>query len=219
MKTFSSEEWKKIYEKNLSQLMKSCDEFPWHLKEAYAAWLVQTFHLVKHTTRFIALTSARMPFERNDIHYDLVNHFREEKGHDRMAADDLKNIGYETTDFPELPETQAIVRSQYYAIDYLHPFAHFGYSFCFEGLAVKKAGDISKAVNKHLKAKNCTTFLDLHAEVDVAHFTHAFEILKNIGWEETQQIVANLELSCSLYESLLTRLKQQALKGQLKQVA
>jgi hypothetical protein len=204
-------DWQNEFDVNLSRIERLSDVYPWHDAKAYGWWLAQTYHLVKHTTRFIALTAARLPFNQNALHYKLMEHCREEAGHDAIALGDLKKMGFSIEDFPALAETTALYRAQYYALEYGLPVSHFGYSFCFEGYAARRAERIQRAVEAaHGVGK--ASFLALHAVVDQDHFASAFEVLSTVTDIEAAEIKENLELSCLLYESMMKRLVAEKLR-------
>lgn len=204
-------DWQKEFDKNLSIVERLIDVYPWSNARAYGAWLTQTYFLVRHTSRFLALKAARLPFDKDDLHYQLMDHCREEAGHDKIALLDLHRLGFSIDDFSPLAETTALYRAQYFALEYGLPAAHFGYSFCFEGLACRRAGQIQKVVDlAHGSGKS--TFLSIHAEVDEKYFASAFRILAELSEVEGQEILENLVLSCLLYEGMMKRLMSECVE-------
>lgn len=201
-------QWRSEFDRHLSRIESISDTFPWENRTAYAWWLAQTYYLVRHTTRFIALTAARVPFEKNALHYDLMEHCREEAGHDKLALNDLTKLGFTLEQLPPLAETTALYRAQYFALEYASPVSHFGYSFCFEGYAARRAGAIQQIVERSF-GRGIATFLAVHAVVDQHHFERAFEILHTLNDEEGAAILENLELSCLLYEGMMKRILQE----------
>jgi hypothetical protein len=197
--------WPQEFDTNLARIETLSDNYPWHDANAYAWWLAQTYYLVRHTTRFIALTAARVPFEQNWLHYKLMEHCREESGHDALALNDIQRMGFSVDQLAPLPETTALYRAQYYALEYGLPVSHFGYSFCFEGYACRRAGQIRKAVEA-AHGKGTATFLAVHAVVDQDHFAEAFQVLDKLSPAEGAEIRENLILSCYLYEAMMKRL-------------
>ena len=59
-------------------------------KTKYNAWLSQAFHIVKHSTPLLALCCSRAGQNR-DFHNRCIDHLAEEKGHDKLILNDLKN--------------------------------------------------------------------------------------------------------------------------------
>jgi hypothetical protein len=202
MKELKNQELKKSFLDCIERLARASSKFPWDNKNAYGNWLAQTYYFVRHTTCFLAIASSRFGHWQRERQYYLLGHIREEMEHDKVALEDLKNLGFELTDFPELPETSAFYQSQYYYIEHENPIALFGYSLCLEGLAAKKGALIYKVVEK-IYSKETTRFLHLHSVVDKDHFETGLEFFNGVTSFEADFILKNLEQSCSLYLHIL----------------
>src|SRR5262245_13457821 len=79
------------------------DSFPWAHREAYAAWLAQTYYYVSHSTRLLALAASRYTVADDAFHLRCLEHLREEKSHEKLATADLKALGKTAREYPEFP--------------------------------------------------------------------------------------------------------------------
>lgn len=187
--------------------------FPWEDREHFAMWLAQTFHMVNHSTRLVALAGAHAPLDRNDLHARFVDHAKEERGHQLIAISDIKALGYKLEDFPCLYQSAAMFQIQYYWIQHRNPVSFFGYTLALECMA-KEFGE---AVYRRAFASHGThacKFLKVHAQDDIEHTEKAFEQLAKLKSEEIQLVVQNLELSTRLYRGMLVEIQSHLAAGQ-----
>lgn len=176
--------------------------FPWENKEAYAMWLVQTFHMVNHSTRLVALAGALTPLEQNDLHARFVDHSREERGHQKICISDLKALGYTLESFPCLESSAAMYQVQYYWIQYQGAASFFGYTLSLECLAGAFGSELYRRTSQ-AHGLAATRFLKLHTEDDIEHTEKAFEHIQTLSLREKEIAEENLVLSARLYRSML----------------
>ncbi len=203
---------REAYNEGLPHTQSSLQKFNWKDKGCYMDWLVQTYHYVKHTTRLTALAAARLPIEHTNLHQHMLDHAAEEKGHEQLILNDLNNLLYpvKNINFFELPSTKAFYQTLYYQIDHLSPWALFGRVLPLEGLAAILGNKIAKTVNKtikHPETQSITSFLDAHADLDPTHVERAFSIVENVSIAEAKIIAEGIELTYSLYETMLKDIK------------
>jgi hypothetical protein len=201
-----------VLNQEIASLKAMADEFPIQEKSVYAQWLAQTYYFVCHSTRLLALTSARFSHDKNDVHYRFAEHVREERGHEIMALRDLKAIGARIEDFPEFPETQAFYQTQYYWIEHVNPIAFFGYVLCLEAFAICGSKAFTQAYKSH--GEKATSFLILHTKEDIGHVDQAFQQLNGLSAEEKELITKNLKLSAHLYRQIYERIMSMEMKSQ-----
>ena len=77
----------------MAPLESTIKSFPWEDPLAYQLWSAQTYYFVLHSTRLFALASSRCLLTENALHFKLLNHLAEEKGHENLALQDLKAMG------------------------------------------------------------------------------------------------------------------------------
>lgn len=196
------QEFLQTFEKQMARISSEVRAFPWEDAEAYGNWCAQTFHYVCHSTRLLALSSARTPLDRNDFHYRFAKHLQEESGHDNLALRDVKALGFEITKFPELSQTSAFYQTQYYNIEHLHAFAFFGYILMLEGTAVKCGPEICQRAEK-IHGGRAVNFIRVHSEEDQGHVKEALRWLEKMSPAELQCIHTNFLSSCDNYIAMM----------------
>jgi hypothetical protein len=176
--------------------------FPWENATAYATWLAQTYYMVNHSTRLVALAGAYTPLDRNELHARFVDHAKEERGHQLICISDLKALGHEIKSMTCFPQSAAMYQVQYYWIQHVSAVAFFGYTLSLEHLAAEFGAEVfRRAESAH--GKNATKFLKVHAHDDVEHIAKAFEQLSKLSQPELTMVCENLTVSAALYRSML----------------
>jgi uncharacterized ferritin-like protein (DUF455 family) len=192
-----------------SEILKTKEIFynyPWEDPIAYAMWLVQTYHMVAHSTRLVALAGALVPVGREELHARFVDHSKEERGHQLVCVSDLKALGYSVADFPTTAQALAMYQIQYYWIQQRGSASFFGYTLALECLAEQCGPEIAARVLKAHGPK-ASVFLKLHSQDDQEHTQSAYKLLKNLSQEEAQAAKENLVISCEIYRAMLIEAK------------
>lgn len=177
-------------------------DFPWETKEGYAMWLSQTFYMVNHSTRLVALAGAHSPLERNFLHERFVDHAKEERGHQLICLSDLKEIGFTIDQLPCLPPSACMYQVQYYWVQFRGAASFFGYTLALEALAEHFGPKVYERVVKAHGPK-AAKFLKLHSEADVGHLEEAYKSLAKLNESEAVIAAENLELSSAIYREML----------------
>ncbi len=196
--------------------------YPWEDPLAYAMWLSQTYAMVSHSTRLVALAGAYVLVGNESLHARFVDHSKEERGHQLVCVSDIKELGFKLEDFPVLFQSQAMYQIQYYWIQFRCAAAFFGYTLSLECLAEQFGPAIAtRVLNAH--GKKAAKFLLLHSEADQEHTQEAYQYIQKLTAEETQAAQENLVISCDIYRSMLieaqtkvaslAHLKRRALAG------
>jgi pyrroloquinoline quinone (PQQ) biosynthesis protein C len=145
--------------------------------EHYIAYLRETYHLVRHTSRMLSLAGARFTDDRRDLREWFFEQAREENGHDLFCIKDLKNLGFDPVEvLSGRPSEGAwgLVAQNYYMATYGNPVGILGVASATEGLGASIAGDTAALVEQHLGVPhNATTFLRSHAGFDLKHLDEA----------------------------------------------
>lgn len=201
------EELMQAFEECMEETGRRVEAFPWEDKRAYGTWLMQSFVFVQHSTRLLALASGFTSFEQEAIHRRMANHLKEEVGHEKMALTDLKRLGLEISDLPELQETNAFFQTQYYWIQQESGASFLGYVIFLEGLAAKFGPHILNRVTE-AHGEKASVFVRVHAEEDQDHIEKAFDNLKNLPPEEIERICRNMKSSSYFYGQMLERARR-----------
>lgn len=177
-------------------------DYPWADKNCYGMWLAQTYYMVSHSTRLVALAGARCPIDRNDLHARFVDHSAEERGHEKVCISDIKAIGKNLTEFPKIPQSQAMFQVQYYWVEHVSPVSFFGYTYALEMLAAKFGPEVYRQV-KSAHGENAAKFLKLHSDADTEHMAKADQMISKLNEDELNLATENLILSAQLYRQML----------------
>jgi hypothetical protein len=189
----------------LEKTRSSVEAFPWQDRDAYAMWLVQTYHMVNHSTRLVALAGAYAPLDKEGLHNRFVDHSREERGHPHWCIDDLTMLGKRIDDYPCLYQSACLYQIQYYWIQHRGASSFFGYTLSLECLAEKYGRDVFNRVAKAY-GEAPTKFLKGHAEEDIDHVAKAWEQVKTLSCPEQEIAWENFVLSATLYRSMLNEI-------------
>lgn len=208
----------KIFNQHLDELKTSVESFPWENKQAYAAWLAQSYYYVRHTTIFLSLMAGKYGIASPEGHKETLSHLREEHGHDKLALNDLKALGVDVQAFPEQPPTTLLYQTQYYWLHCFGPATLTGYSLMLEGLSARYAPDVAKRVEKAHGTKTAS-FLKVHGVADQHHFAEGVERLALAPKIEIENALKNLAQSTELYRSLLNAAASFAKVTPLKKAA
>lgn len=172
-------------------------------KMVYGDWLAQTHHYVHHVTRILAFAAAKCDlYQERELHFRLIKALNEEKNHDIMAANDLKNLGLTVEQFPERMETRNFYQALFYMIETYGPYALVGYFIPQEGLSCIKLPDVYKRLVEVYGKKSCT-FLMEHCELDIEHFGDALSFIKTIPENKLTIVQMGMTRSAELYADLM----------------
>ncbi len=181
-------------------------ECPWYEKNLYADYVAQTFYYVKHSTRLLALSASRLSYEQQSIHMRFIKHLGEESNHERLALSDLKNLGFDINDFPELISTKLFYEPQYYKVEHENPLALMGYIIYLEAMAQKICPPLTKKLSQ-LHGVKTVSFLKVHGEEDPEHVEQAYKLLNSLDPKSLEIIINNISQSSFAYNQMLRELK------------
>lgn len=179
-------------------------EYPWENRHAYAMWLAQTFYMVNHSCRLVALAGAHAPLDRQFLHDRFVDHAKEERGHQLIAISDLKELEYSIEQIPCLYPSAAMYQVQYYWVQHRGAASFFGYTLALEAIAENYGAHIHERASK-AHGPRASKFIKLHSEADVGHLEEAFKNIDKLTPTEATLAYENLELSSDIYRAMLTK--------------
>ncbi len=190
-----------VYERAINEALKDLSQFPWEDKAAYATWLAQTWYFVKQSTRLLALAAAQCELSEVDLHRRFLSHLKEETGHEILAEQDLKFLGYHPSELVEFNVTKAFYQTQYY---YLHQFGSYhlmGWICFLEGIASRFGGVATQRASVH--GAQAVRFLKLHGEEDVEHINSAFKVIKLFNQQQSTYVLNSFLESAERYQAML----------------
>lgn len=202
-------EFKTTFAHELARLSKRIYELPWENKGFYTSFLTQTYYFVRHSTRLLALASARTGWDEETLHRWFALHIGEERGHDRLALADVEQLSKAELE-KEMPETRNLYETQYYKVDHDGASTFIGYILALEGVASQIIPGILPTVSE-AHGDKAARFLKLHAEEDPDHVDQGFHKVGLLSAEQIRKIQFNFVQSAKNYEDLLVAIARQAL--------
>jgi hypothetical protein len=198
------------FEAVVDEVAKVSRAMPWEDKDFYTQWLAQQFFLVTHTPRLLCSYALQVPLKARSEFDHILYHLKEETGHDGWLLKDLQKQGTSPAEFQQHPAGAALIKSQYYQIQFEHPITLCGYSQFLEYLSVVVAAEIAERVEKKFGPQTAI-FLKGHAAVDVEHAEDGWKMLVNLPAELEARVLENLYMSATLYVQMLGDLKSKSI--------
>lgn len=139
----------------------------------YAAYLRETYHMVRHTSRMLALAAARCEDDRRGLRDWFITQTDEENNHDLFCIKDLRNMGYDPTKVLAGQPHQgawALVCQNYYMATYGNPAGILGVASITEGLGASIAGSMADIlISTYGYRSETVTFMRSHSGFDAKH--------------------------------------------------
>lgn len=197
------------YQNSVELMSQEFKNYPWDNKFAYAEFLAQTYYYVCHSTKLLFAAAVRFSPEDQSLYNRFIEHSGEENAHELLALGDLKKLGFDIKDFPELPQTRTMYEIQYHKIEHRDPVALMGYILALETMA---ANEIQDTRTKLLETygRNCINFIRVHADEDPDHIEKAIEVVEGLRKSRLSVIDENLEQTAFCYSEMLKAAKLRA---------
>jgi pyrroloquinoline quinone (PQQ) biosynthesis protein C len=199
---------KRLYETRLMREVES-GTLPLNV---YKGFVQETYHYVKHTTRFFVAAASRLPEKHERLRKALIEYAADESGHESYLLNDLKHLGVDpdaVRDSDPLIQTEALTGYHYYLAMFGNPVGIWGNVYSVEGFSNDKSGRAAETLMRTLGlSKNAVTFLISHGKFDVEHFNNAQQIIeKRITDPEDARAVtycaqAALDLYAVMYDAI-----------------
>ena len=185
---------KTVWDLNIDPAIHAIQKAPWESKEFYRLFVSQIYHFVRYSTRMLAAAAAST---ENAAYYKrLIEHLREESGHEKLALADLKRAGGEIEAYPELGMTRALWEPQFYKVQ-KNPGALLGYILALEMIAVNGYPPLMEKLTK-LYGREAVNFIRVHAEEDPDHVDKAIAQIESLPDAERMEVKKNFEQTCAV---------------------
>jgi pyrroloquinoline quinone (PQQ) biosynthesis protein C len=175
-------------------------------KPHYTAYLRETYHLVRHTSRMLALGGARIGDDRRELRNWFFEQVLEENGHDLFCIKDLKNTGFDLDILPtSMPSAGAwgLITQNYYMATYGNPVGILGVATATEGLGADFGTMFADVmISQYGIPSNAVTFLRSHGGFDAKHLQEAVEAIEFIRNDEIEYVVQARRMTFRLYGQL-----------------
>jgi hypothetical protein len=182
----------------------------------YPEFLVMTHGIIRASVRLMetALTTARaLPNDQVAVLLAdyLEHHIPEERGHDDWLLTDLESIGVpreQVLSRVPSPTIAALVGSQYYWVQHVHPVGLLGYIAMFECYPPARQ-DIDRVQAATGYGPEAFRTLLLHADLDIHHGDVLDDLLDSLPLTEQQRTLMGLSAISSV--QLMTQARQELL--------
>jgi len=150
--------------------------------DAYAAFLTEAYHHVKHTTPLLMLCGSRLPESYEWLREAVAEYIEEELGHQEWILNDIEACGADSKSVRHGKPgfaTEMMVAYAYDMINRVNPIGFFGMVLVLEGTSTALATQAGQAIKDSLQLSDkAFTYLTSHGSLDVEH-TAFYETLVN----------------------------------------
>ncbi len=154
----------------------------------YVAYLIQTYHLVRHTSRTLALAASRCDDDRRGLRAWFIEQAGEEHGHELFCLKDLRHMGVDVSRGvrrPPGPGASGLFAQNYFLASHGNPAAILGVASATEGMGAQIAGSMAQVlVQRYGIPEQAVTFLRSHAGFDQRHLEDARRAIDSWGGGE-----------------------------------
>ena len=178
-------------------------------REAYLAYLRETFHLVRHTTSIAARAASQLPDEQRGLRGWLLEQAIEEHNHDLLCITDIEALGEQPRKYLSAhPRRGAwgLITQCYYVAEH-NPVALLGYFLTTEGIGASYAAKYADLLTSSLYGykSNQVTFLRAHGGFDVKHVEEVQKFMDALDADESVRdaILAVRRFSIMYYAQML----------------
>jgi hypothetical protein len=183
----------------LEPIVAQIKSLPWENPEFYKLFVAQIYHFTRYSTRMLAAAAAYT--DNSEYHARLIRHIAEENGHEKIALNDLKNLGASIDQYPELGMTRALWETQFYKIQ-RNPSSLMGYVLSLEIIPVLAYGDVLPRIRAKYGDK-CVNFIKVHYENDPDHVEKAIKQVEAMSESDLRLIEENFLQTNSVVQYLL----------------
>jgi hypothetical protein len=149
---------------------------------AYPAFLVETYHYVRHSCELMRSAWEGIGRDRSELRNYLEQHIEEERGHEQWVLNDLENLGYQreaVTQSLPLSETIELIGSQMYVVRHIQPAGLVGYVYMMESRPPNHA--FLRALQAAYSIpSSAMTFLAGHGDADIVHSQELRDVLNHL---------------------------------------
>jgi pyrroloquinoline quinone (PQQ) biosynthesis protein C len=176
-------------------------------RDHYAHYLAETFHLVRHTSRALALAAAHLGDERRGLRGWFLEQANEEHGHELFCLKDLRNLGLDPQQVIRHgpgPGAWSLFTQNYYMASHGNPAGMLGVASATEGMGAELAGGLAQVLmDQYGLPAEALTFLRSHAGFDQAHLDQARRAInEQTGDEDYDDILRARRLTFRYYGQL-----------------
>lgn len=174
----------------------------------YAAYLRETYYYTRENPQIQAACTTYFRGRERTLVKTFLHHAISEVGHDALALNDLRFLGFDTSDIPEqkpLPNTLALISFPFYAMQYRSQYSYLGYLYFLEFLPNSLGENILASLRQAWIPETALSFLREHNAVDAHHnklmIRYANEMLTSSAARE--EAIYCMEVTSTLFVNML----------------
>lgn len=177
----------------------------------YARYLRETYHLVNHTPRFLALTAANIRPDRRRLRDYFLSQASEEDGHDLLCVNDLRKMNMDVDEILSSGPMEGawfMVTQSYYNASHA-PLRNLGLASLTEELGSSVAGSIADVLIANSGIPRvATSFLRGHSSFDVKHLKEIEQVINDNleSQAELDEVIKGREMAIAGYSRLFSDL-------------
>lgn len=160
-------------------------------REQYTTYLRETYHMVRHTPRMLALAAAKCEDSYRGLRNWFIEQTEEENGHDLFCLKDLRHLGQDADEVVAsgpLPGAWGLVCQNYFMATYGNPAGILGVASITEGLGATTAGGMADIlVSAYGLGTDCVTFLRSHSGFDAKHLEETKRAINDLVTTDEDQ--------------------------------
>lgn len=181
------------------------DEFsPQH----YASALREIYFYTRDNPQLQAWMTMFFRGSQRDAVKRVLGHAMSEVGHDELARDDLRAMGYDAeavTKGNPLPSTIPLIAFPIMQLQHLNPIGYLGHVFFLEFMPTRSGEEYLAALTRAGVPEAALSFVAEHAEVDVQHNRLMEQHVRDLVLSEDdfEACAYAIEVSAHLYAKML----------------
>jgi pyrroloquinoline quinone (PQQ) biosynthesis protein C len=178
---------------------------------AYPAFLVETYHYVKHSCDLMRQAYQGIEPGRRALRGFIEQHIGEEAGHEVWLLDDLERLGFDRDEVVRsepLSETVDMIGAQLYVMRFMRPAGLLGYVYLMESTP-PNATFLRALADAYGLDPGAMTFLLRHGEADIVHREELSNVLDTLiePGEETRAVRRSAVLGLAHVNQMIDRLR------------
>ncbi|MFD6287218.1 TenA family transcriptional regulator [Streptomyces sp. NPDC060205] len=174
----------------------------------YVAYLRETYHMVRHTSRMLSLAGARLEDDYRKLRDWFFEQVQEENNHDLFCVKDLRQLGEDPEAVlaePPGPGSWGLVAQNYYMATYGSPLGILGVASLTEGLGAELGGSMAEILkDTYGLDRNQVTFIHSHAGFDAKHIEDVKEAVNDFLIKDTDldEVIQGRRMTIHYYSQM-----------------
>ncbi|MDD0852872.1 iron-containing redox enzyme family protein [Halobacteriovorax sp. GB3] len=175
----------------------------------YACILEQIFHHTRENPQIQTFATAFFRGHQRTQIKPFYRHAISEIGHDQLALNDMKALGFETEHIPSSRpsnSTTALLSYAFYQIQFRNPVGYLGYLFHLEYMPTHFGKDYMEALEKVGVSKEAMSFIFDHHTIDQGHIKMMQGYIRELvqTTDDLEEVKYAIEVTAKLYSDMVS---------------